>query len=97
MTPHARYDGPERRKFAAAEELEEFYEVLDGYHRRISALESRTSEEARAEFRLECADAVFKSVYEDIGRNVVHALLWALGLAFTALFAWLAATGKVKL
>jgi 8-oxo-dGTP pyrophosphatase MutT (NUDIX family) len=42
-------------------------------------------------------EAIIKEIYEEIGRSVVSRLLWALGLLFTALLAYLGFTGRISL
>lgn len=87
----------ERRRFQNLAEQEEFYERFDSIERRLSEVEDKASDIARAKLLKDASDAVFDSIYRDVGRNFVRALLWAIGLAGVVLIAWLAATGRIKL
>ncbi len=87
----------ERRRFQNLAEQEEFYERFDSIERRIAACEDKASDIARAKLLKDASEAVFDSIYRDVGRNFVRAVLWAIGLAGAGLLAYFAATGKLKL
>lgn len=97
MSTWETYDGPERRRVPRASELEEFYEIIDSYDRRLVALEERTSDSSRKIFITAAADEVFNSVYQEVGKAVLRAALYVCGLGIAVLAAWLFATGKVKI
>jgi hypothetical protein len=42
-------------------------------------------------------EAILREIYAEIGRSIVSRLLWALGLLFTALLAYLGFTGRISL
>ncbi len=87
----------ERRRFQNLAEQEGFYEQFDSLERRVSACEDKASDIARAKLLKDASEAVFDSIYRDVGRNFVRAVLWALGLAGVGLLTYFAATGKLKL
>ncbi len=87
----------ERRRFQNLAEQEEFYDRFDSIERRLADVEAKASDIARAKLLKDASEAVFDSIYRDVGRNFVRTAVWAIGVSVVILLAWLAATGRLKI
>ncbi len=96
MDRRDKYDGPDRRRREHST-LEEIYETLDGYERRIAELEARTSDDARAAFKESVKDAIYDDINKSVGKSTIRAFFYALGAAGAASLTWLVAVGKIKI
>jgi hypothetical protein len=96
MSPPAKWDGVERRRYA----LRNHAEDLPEERRRV-----RLTDEDRADIIAQIKVELKASIFEDIGRWSVSEVLikgltnlfWLCGIVLVALVTWLAAKGYIKL